>query len=286
MDDRSRKLLSNQALPKAKLPEPKPHQRREFKLPQGVTPKPVMRATSEGLRAKALEEGVKLAEGSKGNVKLPGMPPVAPENISGIAALGEVKWPAIGTPPPPFADPAGAAPAASGKAIRRTPSASVPPPAPPIPPPVVKLTQKKAAAPAPAPVVARPAAKSAAKLPAAKLPAARVAVPAPVVPAPVATKKPVLVDYDAATPAPQLFAAGKGKQAALVVAEGAPSFREATSMWFRTGDDQAARAVRDAEADAMERAEEAFLAGRSNVKLYMLVAFLAAAIVAIALALK
>jgi hypothetical protein len=141
------------------------------------------------------------------------------------------------------------------------------------------MAQKKAAA--PAPVVAKPAAKSAAKLP-----AARVAVPAPVVPAPVATKKPVLVDYDAATPAPQLFAAGKGKQAALVVAEGAPSFREATSMWFRTGDEQAARAVRDAEADAMERAEEAFLAGRSNVKLYMLVAFLAAAIVAIALALK
>ena len=99
MDDRSRKLLSNQALPKAKLPEPKPHQRREFKLPQGVTPKPVMRATSEGLRAKALEEGVKLAEGSKGNVKLPGMPPAAPENTSAIVALGEVKWPAIGTPP-------------------------------------------------------------------------------------------------------------------------------------------------------------------------------------------
>src|SRR5438045_1323822 len=101
MDDRSRKLLSNQALPKAKLPEPKAHQKREFRLPQGVTPKPVLRASSpslEALRERALSQGVKLAEGSKGNVKLPGMPPLPQP----VAALGEVKWPAIGTPPPPF----------------------------------------------------------------------------------------------------------------------------------------------------------------------------------------
>jgi hypothetical protein len=112
MDDRSRKLLSNQALPKAKLPQPKAHERREFKLPTGVTPKPVLRASSAGLealRAKALDEGIKLAEGSKGNVRLPGVVPAAPVAAEPagqqVAALGDLKWPAIGTPPPPFPEP-------------------------------------------------------------------------------------------------------------------------------------------------------------------------------------
>jgi len=46
---------------------------------------------------------------------------------------------------------------------------------------------------------------------------------------------------------------------ALVVSESSPSFREATSMWFREGEEQAARALRDAEADALERASESVL---------------------------
>jgi hypothetical protein len=280
MDDRSRKLLSHQALPKAKLPEPKAHERREFKLPTGVTPRPVMRASSaslEALRAKALDEGVKLAEGSKGNVRLPGVPPAPAPSAPGqqVAALGDLKWPSIGTPPPPFPEPAAASgsapsPSAAGKLIRRAPSASVPPPAPPIPRPVLHLTKKKTAAPAPAP---------------AKLP-----VPAPAVPAPVATRPPVLVDYDEKTPAPRPLppsAGGKGRhQPALIVAEGAPSFREATTMWFRAGEEQAARAVRDAEVDAMERAEEAFLAGRSRGKLLLLAVVAVAAVLLLVLFLK
>jgi hypothetical protein len=280
MDDRSRKLLSNQALPKAKLPEPKAHERREFKLPTGVTPKPVLRASSAGLealRAKALDEGVKLAEGSKGNVRLPGVAPLpAPAVPSApgqqVAALGDLKWPAIGTPPPPFPEAASAkgsapSPSAAGKFSRKPPTASVPPPAPPIPAPVLNLTKKKVAA-APAP---------------AKLP-----VPAPLVAKPT-VKPPVLADYDEKTPAPlppPPTAGGKGRQPALVVAEGAPSFREATTMWFRAGEEQAARAVRDAEADAMERAEEAFLAGRSRGKLLLLAVVAMAAVLLLVLFLK
>ncbi len=256
MDDRSRKLLSSKALPKAKLPEPKPHQKREFRLPECVTPPP--RASSprlDALRAKALGAGVKLADGSNGTVKLPGMPPAPsvapsppplPPPLPPVQAVGELKWPALGTPAQPFPPapqqaallpvPAPAVAARpAGKPGRKPPAASVPPPAAPVPPPL--NLKKKAAAP-----------ESRAK-------------------------SPKLVPYDHMPDVPAApMAAGKRAGAPVVIGSDAPSFREATTMWFRAGDEEAARAVREAEADAMERAEQTLLSGFSRMHALLAVA--------------
>jgi hypothetical protein len=278
MDERSRKLLSTQALPKAKVPEPKSHPRRDFKLPEGVRGRASSPSLDE-LRAKSLAPSnvpspasMRLAEGSvKQAAPLPplpkpraatgSVPPPASQAVSppalalprGMTPV-EMKWPAIGTPAPASSSPriplpgvtplAGEAPAA-GKGKRQS-AAQPAQPAPPIPPPIPKLAKKEVAS-----------------IKKAKLPK--------------------LVPFDhQATPAP-LPPPPHGKQPALVVASATEQgFREHTSMWFKAGDDEAARAVREAEEDAAEGAM-GMLSGLSRTHWIIAAAVVAAIVLAVVL---
>jgi hypothetical protein len=175
----------------------------------------------------------------------------------------EMKWPAIGTPAPASSSPkiplpgvapleGDAAPAGKGK---RQSAAQPAQPAPPIPPPIPKAAKKEV--------------ESIRK---AKLPKLvsfdHQATPAPLPPAPhevVKSKK-------------------SGKQPALVVASAGPEgFREHTSMWFKAGDDEAARAVREAEEDAAERAMSTVLSGFRMTHALIAAAVVLAVVLAIVL---
>jgi hypothetical protein len=222
MDDRSRKLLSKDALPKAMRPEPQAHVKREFRLPGAVAGAP---ADASSLRSRALGAMAAATNGT---------PMPAP-----------LATPAVGSAPVPAPQTAAIRPAPPAPAKAKGKRGKTPRP---------QLPSPKARASSPPPVaLTKPPAEVAERLwPAigtpvpppmdmtqeiVELPDPSLKTPAPLPPPPVVHKP----EPAGLTPAPQLVIASKGEQ-----------FREATSMWFQRGDEEAERALVQAQRDALE----------------------------------
>ncbi len=267
MDDRSRKLLSPQALPKAAVPDPRAHLKREFKLPAGVAP--TKRASSpslDELRAKALGIGTSPTTSTAAAAPPPRLAPrplvVAPATRTPaqpipVAAQGSAPTPAPPVLPQPLL--------AKLPPVRRAASGTTPPKPPGLPAPL-----PPAPAPPRASMMVRPPAQVVMPVPQGHLldsihwPAIGTPAPGPLpkrpeIAAPVrrasSPKHATLEQAAPPLPPPPVHVvparASTPPNLVTIGAEGV-SFREATSMWFRTGEEEAERAVREAERDAAE----------------------------------
>jgi hypothetical protein len=224
MDERSRKLLSPKALPKVSVPASQPHEKREFRLPDGVK-----RAESAPDLASLRAAALGLGKPAPGAARVPAPAPLPTKTMAPLGPAtspAEKRWPPIGTPAPTrndiasgWARPDATPPQAEAKPQPPAPAPlAAPLPAPPAPPVL----------PAPLPQRAAPRATPQGRYVPPPLAKPMSALPPPLPPPPVVV----------APPKPKALIVDKPK--ALIVEESMSHFHgEHTSMWFKAGDEMA-----------------------------------------------